>query len=118
MADRGLSDVLRIAGITCAEGREMTRDALAGLGLSSERTDEVLTVVSELIANARRHAGGVTAFEVTARPGTVVVEVCDRSPQLPQTRPWAPEQPGASGGGWSTSLPMRPTSISGAATRP
>ncbi|GAA2625744.1 MULTISPECIES: hypothetical protein [Streptomyces] len=45
----------------------MTRDAVAGLGLASQRMDEVLTVVSELIANARRHAGG--AADVHFRRG-------------------------------------------------
>ncbi|MEU3724245.1 ATP-binding protein [Streptomyces sp. NPDC031705] len=85
-------------GVSCAEARDTARAVLTELEMAPERVEDALTVVSELIANARRHAGGVTAFGVTARAGAVTVEVSDRSPRLPQTRPWAPGEPG--GFGW------------------
>lgn len=46
--------------------------------------DDVLLVVSELVSNAVRHAGGVTAFRVRCLPDSVVVEVSDRSTACPR----------------------------------
>lgn len=85
-------------GPTCAEVREAAHDALAGIQAPPSLVQDVLTVVTELAANARRHAGGVTAFQINAHPQAVTVEVSDASPHGPQTLPWAPTQPG--GFGW------------------
>ncbi|MBT2470104.1 ATP-binding protein [Streptomyces sp. ISL-66] len=85
-------------GINCAEARDITRDVLAETNPLPGREQDVLTAVSELVANALRHAGTVSAFNITARPGTITVQVSDPSPQLPVTRLWAPAQPG--GFGW------------------
>ncbi|MEU9235937.1 ATP-binding protein [Streptomyces subrutilus] len=93
-----LSPVSSAGGLSCAEARDRSRGALAGLELGAQRREDVLTVVSELVANARSHAGGVTGFDVVVRSGAVIVEVSDRSPRLPRTRPWAPGLPG--GFGW------------------
>ncbi|MFG2974391.1 ATP-binding protein [Streptomyces sp. NPDC048331] len=91
--------------VTCAEAREKARRVLDRLerdhlepALLPERREDVLTVVSELIANARRHAGGVTHFDIRVQRGALVVEVSDRSPDGPLTRPWEPGRPG--GFGW------------------
>ncbi|MFE5488951.1 ATP-binding protein [Streptomyces virginiae] len=54
---------------------------------------DVLTVVSELVANAIRHAGGVTGFDVHRRAGLVVIEVSDHSLRLPHPRPPSPDGP-------------------------
>ncbi|MFF3728557.1 ATP-binding protein [Streptomyces erythrochromogenes] len=85
-------------GLSCAEARASARGILAGLNPSSARVNDVLTVVSEMISNAGRHAGGATAFQITARSGAVTVEVSDRSTSPPLIRPWAPDEPG--GFGW------------------
>ncbi|MBB1243063.1 ATP-binding protein [Streptomyces durbertensis] len=64
-----------------AEARDVTREVLRGR--SRELVDDCLLVVSELVANAVRHAGGLTGFEVTAGPAGVVVTVRDASHRLP-----------------------------------
>ncbi|MFF3749282.1 ATP-binding protein [Streptomyces sp. NPDC002018] len=52
-----------------------------------ERTaGDVLLVVSELVTNAVRHAGGVTGFRVSACAGEVEIAVRDASPLLPVGR--------------------------------
>jgi anti-sigma regulatory factor (Ser/Thr protein kinase) len=60
--------------------------------------DAVLLVVSELFANAVRHAGGVSGFRLEAGPGTVTVEVHDASTVLPLLLPMDATRPG--GFGW------------------
>ncbi|MFD8794685.1 ATP-binding protein [Streptomyces vinaceus] len=84
--------------LSCAEARESARAVLDGLNLSPVVMDNVLTVVSEMVSNAGRHAGGATAFQVTTGAGTVTVEVSDHSTTPPRIRPWAPDEPG--GFGW------------------
>ncbi|MEU8841997.1 ATP-binding protein [Streptomyces roseus] len=86
------------AGLSCAQARETARAVLAGLDLPAAGVDDVLTVVTEMISNADRHAGGVTAFQIAARAGVVTVEVRDRSTAPPRIKPWAPGEPG--GFGW------------------
>ncbi|WP_327130061.1 ATP-binding protein [Streptomyces sp. NBC_01343] len=86
------------AGLSCAEARESARDILVGLNLPPADMDDVLTVVTEMVSNAGRHAGGATAFQITARAGTVTVEVSDRSTSAPRIKPWSPDEPG--GFGW------------------
>ncbi|MCX5584006.1 hypothetical protein ACFV0H_39025 [Streptomyces erythrochromogenes] len=39
---------------------------------------DLLTVVSELVADAIRHAGGVTGFDIHRRAGQLVIEVSDQ----------------------------------------
>ncbi|MFD8789841.1 ATP-binding protein [Streptomyces vinaceus] len=86
------------AGLSCAQARESARTTLAGLNPSPVVMDNVLTVVTEMISNAGRHAGGATTFQITARAGTVTVKVSDRSITPPRIQPWAPDEPG--GFGW------------------
>ncbi|QEV43758.1 ATP-binding protein [Streptomyces vinaceus] len=86
------------AGLSCAEARDSAREGLAGLNLPPAEMDNVLTVVTEMVSNASRHAGGATAFHVTAGAGAVTVEVSDRSTSAPRIQPWAPDEPG--GFGW------------------
>ncbi|MFE9929182.1 ATP-binding protein [Streptomyces sp. NPDC005533] len=85
-------------GLSCAEAREIAREVLAALEPEPAAADNVLTVVSELVSNASRHAGGASGFRISAHAGTVTVEVSDRSPSPPRLQPWAPEVPG--GFGW------------------
>ncbi|MFB7174479.1 ATP-binding protein [Streptomyces sp. NPDC056254] len=86
------------AGLSCAEVRATVSEVLAGLNTFRARVDDVLTVATEMISNASRHAGGATVFQITARAGAVTVKVSDRSPDPPRIQPWAPEVPG--GFGW------------------
>ncbi|MEW2417873.1 ATP-binding protein [Streptomyces sp. NPDC046866] len=67
----------------------------------------MLIVVSELVSNAHRHGQGLTRFDVTVRPGQVVVEVSDRSPHPPQLRRPSVHTPG--GFGWRVITTLAPT---------
>ncbi len=60
--------------------------------------EAVLLVVSELIANAVQHAGGVTGFRLDAGPGRVTVAVADASRLPLRPMPWDAGKPG--GFGW------------------
>ncbi|MFD3720809.1 ATP-binding protein [Streptomyces sp. NPDC058674] len=65
--------------------------------------DDVLLVVSELVSNAVRHAGGVTGFRVRRDAGAIVVEVADGSPR----RPRSPDAPAHAPGGFGWMLVNR-----------
>ncbi|MET7931272.1 ATP-binding protein [Streptomyces sp. NPDC005349] len=71
--------------------------ALAPDGDGAE-VESVLLVVSELVTNAVRHAGGMTGFGLRAGQGTVTVSVEDASRVPPQPQPADPTRPG--GFGW------------------
>ncbi|KOG76940.1 ATP-binding protein, partial [Streptomyces rimosus subsp. rimosus] len=81
--------------------RERARAFLDGLlpPVTSEAAGTVLLVVSELVTNALRHAGGTWTLELTAHPHGIEVAVHDPSPQPP--RPRTPDLNGRTGGfGW------------------
>ncbi|MFF3728022.1 ATP-binding protein [Streptomyces erythrochromogenes] len=99
----------RSAGMSCAQARESARRVLAEQDAPPPLVDDVLTVVSELVSNAVRHAGGVTGFQVTVRAGQVVVEVSDRSALLPHLRPPSPHTPG--GFGWRVVKTLAPSTF-------
>lgn len=67
----------------------------------TETKEAVILVVSELVTNAVRHAGGKTCtLRLRAGPESVVVDVGDASQVLP--RPRTPDVSGEGGGfGWS-----------------
>ncbi|MFG2095686.1 ATP-binding protein [Streptomyces sp. NPDC048612] len=69
--------------------------------LERDSSDAVILVVSELVTNAVRHAGGkLCTLRLTADPESVLVAVGDSSPALP--RPRTPDVSGEGGGfGWS-----------------
>ncbi|GLV92774.1 hypothetical protein Slala04_42280 [Streptomyces lavendulae subsp. lavendulae] len=92
--------------MSCAEARDSARRVLAAQDAPPALTDDVLTVVSELVSNAVRHAGGVSGFQVTVRPDRVVVEVSDRSALLPHLQPASPRTP--SGFGWRVVRTLAP----------
>ncbi|MEU1674430.1 ATP-binding protein [Streptomyces roseifaciens] len=60
--------------------------------------EAVVLVVSELVTNAIRHAGGWWRLCVRAVQGRLVVEIADASPRPPQPRP--PDFGGGGGLGW------------------
>lgn len=84
------------AALRCEDARRITREVLAAE--RPEVVDDVLMIVSELVSNAVRHAGGVTGFSVRREGETVVVEVADASPAHPRSPGTAPDVPG--GFGW------------------
>ncbi|MFI9228681.1 ATP-binding protein [Streptomyces rimosus] len=88
-------------GRSVADARLDARAFLGGLlpPVASEAADTVLLVVSELVTNALRHAGGTWALELTAHPDGIEVAVHDPSPQTPRLR--NPDLNGGTGGfGW------------------
>ncbi|MFF7505133.1 ATP-binding protein [Streptomyces lavendulae] len=81
-----------------AGARGGTRDFLDRLvrPLAAETADTVVLVVSELVTNALRHAGGTFALALTAHPDSIEVAVHDTSPQTPRMR--TPDLNGGTGG--------------------
>ncbi|MEU4804449.1 ATP-binding protein [Actinosynnema sp. NPDC023587] len=85
-------------GSGCASlARDFTRRTLAGWSYRGDH-DDVVLVVSELVANAHRHAGGQTVLRLTGGADRVLVEVGDGSP----TPPWI--RPHGTDGGWGIPL--------------
>lgn len=83
---------------TAGEARDAARAFLSGLAPVPvpETTDNVVLVVSELVTNALRHAGGITKLRLAAGRTTVKVTVQDPSPARP--RPRHPDITGYEGG--------------------
>ncbi|WP_329454537.1 ATP-binding protein [Streptomyces sp. NBC_01497] len=71
-----------------AEARDLTATYLSGHRdrVPGPVLDDVLLVVSELVTNALRHAGGVTGMSVALRRGGVEVTVQDGSRKRPVAR--------------------------------
>lgn len=90
--------------MTSSQARAQTRAALIPLcdALPPERArrllEDALLVVSELVANALKHGGGIDHFSARAREDDVVVRIRDRSTVPPRTVPHDPATPG--GFGW------------------
>ncbi|MEU6709799.1 ATP-binding protein [Streptomyces wuyuanensis] len=83
------------------QAREMVADVLEacrefGCQVDNGRADDVLLVVSELVTNACRHAGGADEVRALWRGGNLTIEVEDSSNQLP--REPAEEAKGENGG--------------------
>ncbi|WP_345704187.1 ATP-binding protein [Kitasatospora paranensis] len=70
-------------------GRRFARQALEDWGWSDSetRTDDILLIVSELLANACLHGGGPRELVLTASPAHLRVEVLDCEMLLPSPRP-------------------------------
>ncbi|WP_329448850.1 ATP-binding protein (plasmid) [Streptomyces sp. NBC_01426] len=88
----------------CTVGRKLrgrsaiAHEILAAADVGERLMDDVLPVVSELVANAVRHAGGVTDFHVRPLRNCVAVEVSDASSLSPRMPGTPVEVPG--GFGW------------------
>jgi len=63
--------------------RRVLRAALESLGLTEETVDDVILAVSEIAANATEHAQGPYELRLRASGDFLIVEVHDRSHQLP-----------------------------------
>ena len=66
-----------------AHVRRVLRAALEPLGLTEETVDDVILAVSEIAANATEHAQGPYELRLRTSNGFLIVEVHDRSHQLP-----------------------------------
>ncbi|MEU9044284.1 MULTISPECIES: ATP-binding protein [unclassified Kitasatospora] len=89
---------LRLRGVPgqVSRGREFARRALDDW--HAQDRDDVLLLVSELLANAVLHAGGVEELVLHAVPARLRIEVTDASPNLPHPRdPRALGLPGGHG---------------------
>ena len=90
-ADNALAGALRwldALPASAAEARALASEFLARCvpPVPARALGDVLVVVSELVTNATRHAGGVTAMRLTARDGMVEVTVRDASAVEPVVR--------------------------------
>ncbi|MFJ9775720.1 ATP-binding protein [Kitasatospora sp. NPDC101157] len=87
---------LRLLGVPgqVTRGREFARRALDDW--HARDGDDILLVVSELLANAVLHAGGAHELLLHATPTRLRIEVRDGSPDSPRAR--APHRPGLPGG--------------------
>ncbi|WP_407554438.1 ATP-binding protein [Streptomyces sp. Pv4-95] len=86
---------------SAADARDFVRSFAALLSPEPPdlTTQNLLLLVSELVANALRHAGAVTALHLRADVERIEVFVEDPSPALPQER--SPDLSGSNGGfGW------------------
>ncbi|MEV1047856.1 ATP-binding protein [Streptomyces sp. NPDC049916] len=84
-----------------ADARDAVSSFVARLSPApaTDVVQNLLLLVSELVTNAVRHAGAVTALRLTADDAGVHVRIADPSPALPQER--TPDLTGRSGGfGW------------------
>ncbi|MEV0681430.1 ATP-binding protein [Actinosynnema sp. NPDC050436] len=80
-----------------ALARDFTRRTLSCWDYRGDH-DDVVLVVSELVANACRHALGPAVLRLTGGPLRVLVEVSDGSPVPPRLRPQGTD------GGWGMPL--------------
>lgn len=70
---------------SAAQARAAVAACSERLGLD-EISDDVVLVVSEMVTNAVRHAAPPVGLEIEAGEDSVVVAVCDGSPQSPVAR--------------------------------
>ncbi|MFC9330077.1 ATP-binding protein [Kitasatospora sp. NPDC057015] len=76
-----------------ARARALARDCLRDWGYPAEEYAHAVLLVSELVTNVHRHAGGPAELELRPEPGGITVLVGDSSPCPPVRR-----EPGADGG--------------------
>ncbi|MCX5077419.1 ATP-binding protein [Streptomyces sp. NBC_00513] len=87
---------------TAAAARAVVRDLLgyAGISLDSVTAADAILVASELVTNAIRHGGGLTAFRTELIDHGLRLAVGDMSPHPPATRLRTGEPGQAGGYGW------------------
>ncbi|QPP10335.1 ATP-binding protein [Streptomyces bathyalis] len=75
------------------QARDIARAYLSALRppVTPETVDNVVLVVSELVTNAYRHAGGLIALQLSGSAGNLHVHVTDPSPVLPYSRSAGPD---------------------------
>ncbi|WP_037606192.1 ATP-binding protein [Streptacidiphilus rugosus] len=91
---------LRGADGPVGRARDFTRQAMADWRWSprgEESVEDVLLVVSELVANATAHAGGATELALAIDGELFSASVADTGARVPAARPAAPGRPGGHG---------------------
>ncbi|MFF0558981.1 ATP-binding protein [Streptomyces sp. NPDC004266] len=82
-----------------AEVHRLVQEALLAGGLVDQAVeDDAALVVSELVGNAVRHAGGVCSLDLSLEPDGLDIDVSDSSPETP--RPRATDTTSEGGRGW------------------
>ncbi|MFB7103451.1 MULTISPECIES: ATP-binding protein [Streptomyces] len=71
---------------------------LAGKAVGEVTEADAMLVVSELVTNAVRHAGGGCSVDLTLRPDAMDIDVSDQSREPPHPR--SPSSDGDGGYGW------------------
>ncbi|MEU8601439.1 ATP-binding protein [Streptomyces parvulus] len=90
--------------MTAGEARDTVRHLLDGHyaargGPSGSEVADALLVTSELVTNANRHGGGLTAFSAHVVHGELMLQITDRSPLSPHVLEAERSTPG--GFGWA-----------------
>ncbi|MFF3015383.1 ATP-binding protein [Streptomyces sp. NPDC057939] len=93
-------DDARPAATTSATARRQVTGLLqaANSDLDCDAAVDALLVTSELVTNAIRHGGGITAFHATLTGNILRLTVSDANPHHPVPHPTAHGRPG--GYGW------------------
>ncbi|MCZ2523514.1 ATP-binding protein [Streptomyces sp. HB2AG] len=104
-------------GLTAGDARDETAAFLRRVRPAVD-AEAVLLVVSELVTNAVRHAGGAWCLELRSTPGLLRVEVFDGTARVPEQRVPDLNGTGASAGRWSTAWPTGWRSAPRPAARP
>ncbi|MFD3805569.1 ATP-binding protein [Streptomyces sp. NPDC058619] len=88
------------APVTAAAARATVGELLhrAGIALDSIMAADALLVTSELVTNAIRHGGGITAFHTEIADDALHLSVSDANPRAPASRTGSLDHPG--GYGW------------------
>lgn len=81
----------------CSAARRFTRSALSSWNVPDELLERAELVVSELVGNAVKHAGGAARLELTRTAGGLRVAVCDRGFGEPQAMCAGPSEEGYRG---------------------
>ena len=76
--------------------RRTARQALSGWQ-TPEQVDDTLVVITELVHNAVQHTGDGGELVMSHRPGVVLIEVSDHSPELPEACAPDPRRVGGRG---------------------
>jgi anti-sigma regulatory factor (Ser/Thr protein kinase) len=66
-----------------AQAREHLRPCLAELGITEDRIEDALVMVTELVSNTR-HAQGPYELRVRRTPAEAIIEVQDRTMDVPE----------------------------------
>ncbi|MCY0940354.1 ATP-binding protein [Streptomyces antarcticus] len=96
--DRARADDATPATAAAARARVCELLRRAGISLDSVTAADALLVTSELVTNAIRHGGGITAFHTEIADDALILSVSDASPRAPVPRTGSVDHPG--GYGW------------------
>jgi anti-sigma regulatory factor (Ser/Thr protein kinase) len=76
---------------SCSQARRLVEEAVTTWRLPDELGDDAALVVTELVSNGADHAKGPLRLTVSRTETGVLIEVFDRSAELPTLRPVEPD---------------------------